>query len=233
MGIPDWFVDELAHAGGEHLDSGYVPGYDHKASTDPTEDVAALRSLGLDETRTLIDLGAGTGTLALAAARYCRRVIAVDVSPVMLAALEQKAAAAGITNITLVQSGYLSYAHQGEAADFVYSRNALHHLPDFWKAIALRQVARMLKPGGVLFLRDLMFAFEPGETEPRIEAWLARAQPTPDYGWTRAELETHLRDEYSTFTWLLEPMIEHAGFKIRRAEHDPTGIYALYVCEKP
>jgi hypothetical protein len=47
-------------------------------------------------------------------------------------------------------------------------------------------------------------------------------------GWTRAELEAHVRDEHSTFTWLLEPVLERAGFEIREAER--SSAYAAYVC---
>lgn len=39
MPIPDWFLDELAHAGDEHLDANYVPGYDRKAGTNPNDDL--------------------------------------------------------------------------------------------------------------------------------------------------------------------------------------------------
>jgi SAM-dependent methyltransferase len=131
-----------------------------------------------------------------------------------------------------VQAGFLTYEHQGEPASFVYSRNALHHLPDFWKAIALQRIATLLAPGGLLRLRDLVFAFEPDEAERAIEPWLAGAAADPAVGWTRAELETHLREEYSTFTWLLEPMLERAGFAIQQAEFSPFGIYAAYVCVK-
>lgn len=42
----------------------------------------------------------------------------------------------------------------------------------------------------------------------------------------------HLREEYSTFNWLLEPMLERCGFAIRRAEHSANRIYAAYVCVK-
>ena len=54
-----WWLDELAHAGDEHLDAGYVAGYDRKAGTDPDEDLRLLRDRGLDETSTLVDVGAG------------------------------------------------------------------------------------------------------------------------------------------------------------------------------
>src|SRR5215207_5887736 len=141
METPRWFPDEPAHAGDEHLDPAYVEGYDRKAGTDPAEDVALLRDLGLDGTRTLVDLGAGTGTLALAVAPHCLQVIAVDVSAAMLTLLRAKAERLGVGNVECVRGGFLSYEHRGEPADFVYSRNALHHLPDFWKALALERIA--------------------------------------------------------------------------------------------
>jgi ubiquinone/menaquinone biosynthesis C-methylase UbiE len=232
MATPSWFLDELAHAGSEHLDPDYARSYDRKAGTDPADDLAALRDLGLNTTHTLVDLGAGTGAFALAASPLTRRVIAVDVSPVMLAQLQRKAAQLGIENIECVRGGLLSYAHQGAPTDVVYSRHALHHLPDFWKALALARMAAILKPGGVLLLRDLVFSCEPGEAEQVIEAWLAGAPEQTELGWARAELETHLREEYSTFSWLLEPMIAHAGFSIQRASHSASRTHSAYTCVK-
>jgi 2-polyprenyl-3-methyl-5-hydroxy-6-metoxy-1,4-benzoquinol methylase len=137
MEAPCWFPDELAHAGDAHLDPEYVLGYDRKAGADPTEDVALFRNLGLNETHTLVDLGAGTGTLALAAAPLCQRVVAVDVSGAMLTILKEKSERLGIKTIECVQSGFLTYEHRGEPAHFVYCRNALHHLPDFFKMVKL------------------------------------------------------------------------------------------------
>ena len=231
MTLPGWFIDEMAHAGGEHLDPGYVPGYDHKSATDPTEDLDILRKHGLNETSTLVDLGAGTGTFSLAAAPFCRKVIAVDVSPQMLTQLEHKREEEEITNVESVSGGFLSYVHEGEPADFVYSRHALHHLPDFWKVVALDRIAAMLKSGGVLFLRDLVYSFEPAEIERTIESWLAGASKNPELGWTREELETHVREEHSTFSWLLEPMLQRCGFRIESAEHRGS-IYSAYTCVK-
>jgi hypothetical protein len=47
--------------------------------------------------------------------------------------------------------------------------------------------------------------------------------------WSRAEYEGHVRDEHSTFTWLLEPMIHRAGFTIDDAQHSADGIFTRYV----
>ena len=80
-------IDEIGLAGREHLDAAYVAVYDRKAGFDPEEDIALLCGLGLGRASTLVDLGAGTGTLALAAAGSCARVVAVDVSAPMLAVI--------------------------------------------------------------------------------------------------------------------------------------------------
>jgi hypothetical protein len=103
-------------------------------------------------------------------------------------------------------------------------------LPDFWKALALERIATLVKPGGILRLRDLVFAFDPRDADRLIEDWLASAPERPDEGWTRSELETHLREEHSTFNWLLEPMIERAGFEIREASYGRARAYAAYTC---
>src|SRR5947209_3257346 len=87
-------------------------------------------------TDTFLDLGAGTGLIALAAAHVCRRVVAVDVSAPMLEHLRSRVTQLGIANVECVHGGFLTYQQQGQPADFVHSRNALHHLPDFWKGIA-------------------------------------------------------------------------------------------------
>lgn len=44
--------------------------------------------------------------------------------------------------IEAVEGGFLTYEHEGEPVDLVHTRNALHHLPDFWKAVALARIHR-------------------------------------------------------------------------------------------
>jgi hypothetical protein len=63
-----------------------------------------------------------------------------------------------------------------------------------------------------------------------IEAWLAGASNQPGVGWSRDELETHVRDEYSPFSWLLEPMLAQTGFEIKSVWHAPSKIYSAYTC---
>jgi SAM-dependent methyltransferase len=228
-----WVLDELAYAGRENLDAGHVARYDAKEDGAAAAELETLFAAGLSADATVIDLGAGTGQFTLAAAGAVRRVVAVDVSPVMLEHLRAEVGERGLENVECVAGGFLTYEHAGAAADLVYSRLALHHLPDFWKARALVRMVEMLRPGGLLRLSDVVYGFEPAEAEDRLEEWMSTlASDDVEGGWTRAELEEHVRDEHSTFTWLLEPMIERAGFTIERAEYSDDAIFAHYLCAR-
>ena len=225
-------IDELAHAGPEHLDPAFVAGYDRKQGyPDPAEDLAIFEAHGLDRTSVVLDLGAGAGQFALAAARRFGRVTAVDVSPAMLAVLGDRAGAAGLANLDCVRAGFLSYEHTGPPADGVYTRNALHQLPDFWKALALDRIARMMRPGGVLRLRDLIYDFRPAEAAKVFRGWLAHAATDPADGYTSADYAEHIRTEFSTYRWLLEPMLATAGFEIVTADFAGK-LYGAYTCLK-
>ncbi len=228
-----WMIDQLEYAGPEHLDPGYVAGYDRKQGYPGVQDdLEALTVLGvLGAESTVVDLGAGTGRFALAAAAMCRRVIAVDVSAAMLAHVRRTADESAVANVECVRAGYLDYEHQGGPADVVYTRNALHQLPDFWKGLALHRVASMLRPGGVLVLHDLVYDFSPGEASGVLEDWMAGAATDPAEGYTREDFATHVRTEFSTFSWLLEPLITRAGLRILSREVSGR-IYARYVCRK-
>ena len=223
-----WAPDELALAGQEHVEAAAVARYEQKAAFDHEPEVALLRELGLARESVVVDLGAGTGLFALAAARFAARVVAVDVSPTMVEAIRAK----DVANVEPVNAGFLSYDHLGEPADFVYSRNALHHLPDFWKTIALTRIASILKPGGILRLRDIVYSFDPADAEDSVSAWLGRGAPDPAAGWTPDELRPHVRDEYSTFGWILEEMLERSGFSVESVEYDSSKVFAAYVARR-
>ena len=229
---PGWLLDEAANAGRENLDADHVSRYDAKEDAGAADEVLVLQRAGLTGESVVVEIGTGTGQFAIAVAPVCARVVAVDVSPVMLRALRAKIERARLGNIEVVEAGFLTYEHQGSPADFVYSRYALHHLPDFWKAVALARIHQVLRPDGVLRLWDVVYSFNPAEAEDRIEAWCSTGKPTADEGWSRGELEEHVRDEHSTYTWLLEPMIQRSGFAIEDAEFSDDGIFAKYVVRR-
>lgn len=228
----DWAIDELRYAGAEHLDEGFVAGFDDKQGRPAAdEDIAALIAQGVGHDALVVDVGAGTGQFAVPASAHFDRVVAVDVSAAMLARLDQRAAGLGIANIQCVQAGFLSYRHEGAPADAIYSRHALHQLPDFWKALALARMADVVKPGGVLRLRDLVYDFQPHEAEEVFGAWLEGAATDPAQGYTTHDYVEHIRGEFSTFRWLLEPMLAAAGFEVVAVSFHGR-LYGAYTCVK-
>ncbi len=83
---PGWLLDELTHAGRENLDCDHVAVYDDKEDAKAAAEVKLLAELGLDRRSELVDLGAGTGQFTRASRIPRARVVAVDISPVMVSA---------------------------------------------------------------------------------------------------------------------------------------------------
>ena len=164
---------------------------------------------------------------------FPRRVatIAGETSAAVTRPKRRAAATAGLANLRCVRAGFLSYDHDGPPADGVYTRNALHQIPDFWKGLALIRIAGLLRPGGVLRLRDLIYDFQPQEAGEVFAGWLENAAADPADGYTAGDYAEHIRTEFSTYRWLLEPMLAAAGFEITSVTFDRR-LYGAYTCVK-
>ena len=228
---PPWLFDEYRDA--RWQDAAAAEAYEKTLGTDRATERELLQSLGLSSEHTLIDFGAGTGVLALEAASICRSVIAVDVYAAMLEYMRAKATARGISNIEYVKKGFLTYRHEGELVDFAVTRHTLHHLPDFWKVEALRRVYAVLKPGGVFHLRELVYSFEPADAADAIDRWIASVPSESSAPFSRAFFEEHVREKYSTYSWLFEEMLRKVGFEIESVEYSDVQAHARYLCVKP
>lgn len=224
----DWVIDEKRNAGEEHFVSVEVARFDEKMPFDPSTEIDLLQEFGLSEGDTVVDFGTGTGVFPIAVAEHCDRVVAVDVSEPMLEQVGEKIERRDIQNVETVHDGFLSYDHQGESASFVFSKDALHHLPDFWKVEALKNVGKTLDEGGIFRLRDFVFSFDPHDSRDAIESWLEEKKRSTTF--TDEELFVHFREEYSTYGFLLESMLEMVGFDILESTYDGD-FYAEYVCE--
>lgn len=230
--FPAWYFDESKMVGVDFEDVTQVEAFDLKqASSTPEKERALVTRLGITSGHTVIDLGAGTANFAIQASLGGACVHAVDISQAMLAYARNKAQKAGVTNIKFHRAGFLTYEHDGDLADFVITKAALHILPDFWKMVAFVRVASMLKPGGILYLRDVIFSFPPTEYETSIDAWIEPVAKPEGEGWTARDYEMHVREEHSTFAWVIEGMLSRAGFNIAEANYlTPTA--AEYLCIK-
>jgi SAM-dependent methyltransferase len=110
--------------------------------------VAALGMVGA----VALDVGCGAGTEVVFLAQAGFRAIGVDVAPAALAIAAQRARAAKV-EVELLEGSALSLPLEGDSVDFVNDRGLLHHIPEGERSRYAREVARVLKPGGVLVLR--------------------------------------------------------------------------------
>jgi ubiquinone/menaquinone biosynthesis C-methylase UbiE len=229
----NWLFNETVQVGVDYNDEDLAAEYDeqHERFRDFDQEAKKIFSaLDLSPDSIILDFGCGTGGLTTRFAQMCKHVYAVDISKSMIAQLSQKIETQGLHNVTMVQSGFLSYKHQGEAVDAIVANISLHHLPDFWKQIALCGFFDLLKHGGKLFLADVVFNFDHRSYKKEIEDWVADKEEHA--GQTTAnETVIHIRNEFSTWGWIVEGMLERAGFRIKSSFEIMKHIRA-YICSK-
>ena len=217
----------MRQVGVDFEDAKHVAQYDAKQGSDQQAEQQLVDRLGITPGQVVVDLGCGTGSFAREAARAGARVRGVDVSPVMLEFLRAAASREGLSELRTVHAGFLTFDAAPDSLDVVVSRFALHHLPDFWKQVALLRLHDAIRCGGRLYLEDVVFSFEAHSYEASVDDWVRRMPELS--GFSRQEFETHVRDEYSTFAWVLEGFLERAGFEILEKTY-PMREYAEYLC---
>src|SRR5688500_1418316 len=98
------------------------------------------------------DLGCGTGTVVAELAPYVARVIGVDDSPAMLKAARRRTAE--YPNVELQRAGLDALPLKDGSCDAALMLLALSYVTD--PSAALREMARILKPGGRAIVVDLL-----------------------------------------------------------------------------
>jgi len=126
-----------------------------------------VRELQLGEAPRVLDLATGTGDLAIDIARMHRdaRVVGLDPSPRMLAVAQAKLVRRGLADrITLVRGDAQQLPYRDHEMDAATIAFGIRNVPD--RAAALREMARVVRPGGRICVLEL--------GEPR-QGLLARA----------------------------------------------------------
>lgn len=122
---------------------------------------------------TVVDVGSGTGTDALLAARYVGpsgRVIGVDPNDAMIARAQTAAAEIAATNIEFRKGSAEALPVEPNSIDLVISNGVLNLAPQ--KLPAFQEIFRVLKPGGRLQLADIVVTNELSEAIRRdIDLW--------------------------------------------------------------
>lgn len=236
-----WLYDEGKQIGTDYEDVSEIRAYDMRMAKirDVGDEIGeVLDLLDLAPEATVLEMGTGTGEFPIAAVSRCSKVIAADVSLPMLEYARKKAKerlreqgrVGDLERIEYVRGGFLTYQHEGEPLDAVVTQFVLHHLPDFWKQVALLRIAGMLKDGGRLFIRDVVYSFDAADYEGFFDRYLSRMAEIGGEG-TPTDILVHIRDEHSTMGWILEGMMERAGFEIERSDYR-AGFIATFLCVK-
>lgn len=165
-----------------------------------------------------VDLGCGSGQLALPLASYAKHVIAVDIAPTMLEILSKKAASQQISNVETRCDALESLKINDASVDLIVSNYVLHHLADTDKAAIVNASHRWLKPGGRFILGDMMFGRGATVEDRKIIAEkLRKLALLGPGGWWRilknvARFTFRIQEKpVSAETW--RRYLEQAGFK--------------------
>ena len=139
----------------------------------------------LDQPRVL-DLGCGAGHASFATAPFAQEVVAFDLTQAMLEVTAAAAKERGLSNISTMQGSVDELPFHGAEFDCVVSRYSAHHWNDVPRA--LREVKRILKPGGQVCIIDLA-----GAPSPLLDTHLQSVELARD--------PSHVRS-YSNAEWL-------------------------------
>jgi ubiquinone/menaquinone biosynthesis C-methylase UbiE len=126
-----------------------------------------LELAGLRPADRVLDVGAGTGLLALAAAGDVARVLAVDASEQMCARLRENRRRLGIANVEVLHAAASRLPLADDSVDVVISNYCFHHMRDAEKLRALAELRRVLAPAGRLVIADMMFRVGVASTRDR------------------------------------------------------------------
>lgn len=151
---------------------------------------------GQEQARVL-DLGCGAGHVSFHVAPLVREVVAYDLSQQMLDVVSAAAQERNLHNIRSVKGAAERLPFADAEFDFVFSRYSAHHWSDL--GLALREVRRVLKPGGVAAFIDVL---SPGS--PLLDTYLQSVEVLRD--------TSHVRD-YSAGEWLRQ--VSEAGLHTR------------------
>jgi len=221
----DWYYNERGRIG---LEPAVASIYGQNDDAD-LRARAALTMLGVRKGWRVADIGCGNGVLATEAALMGAEVDAIDISPAMLALAEVYSRDRHAA-VRTQSAGLLSFAYQPNSYDLIVSEFTLHHLPDFWKAVAMSRIFAALKPGANFYLRDIVFVGMPDGSERSVEQWADFN--TKNHDFARDSVVTHMRDEYSTFGWVMERMLTEIGFTLVSADYHAP-LHGTYLLQKP
>lgn len=175
----------MTEAGGplrhERYTHGHAPAAVRHHARRTAEEAAAFLLPELEPGMTLLDVGCGPGSITrgLAARLAPGAVVGIDLSEETLEAARQDAQARGLANLRYEAGSVYALPFPDGAFDVVYAHQVLQHLRE--RDAALREMLRVLRPGGLVAVRDV--------------DWATAAYWPPD-PWIDRFIEVHMRTWY-------------------------------------
>ncbi len=168
------------------------------------QDFAALLAKYGKSAKTILDLGTGPGTTAIALARMGYRVTACDISPFIVEVARQRAG--DLAEAIDWRVDDIIRTSLSGPFELIHDRGLFHVLKEKLRPVYVEQVGRLLKPNGILFLKTFSKQ-EPG-----------------DWGPYRFDID-ELKDYFSKYFGLLE---WHDTEIPSTQEKDPKALMAVF-----
>lgn len=185
-----------------------------------------VRAAGVDAEATVLDIGTGTGNVAITAARRGASVTGLDVTSSMLERARERAAVSGLDGIEWREGSATDLPFETDAFDVTLS--ALGHMYAQPPSAATEDLLRVTEPGGTVAFT----AWTPASVYPTVASYVAAALPeaarpdfsSPPFAWgdpsvVRDRLEKGV-DALSFETRTVEyPAVTSAAFWEEQLEH--------------
>src|SRR5579872_1915730 len=146
----------------------------------PDDLQAILLRVELPSDARVLDVAAGSGLLSRALARRAKEVVAVDITPEMLAGGREAAAREGIANITFVQAEAESLPFEDGSFDLVVTRFSLHHIAEPQRVVD--EMVRVARGRGRILLIDMLVPEDSPSLAQRANDIERRRDPS--HAWT-------------------------------------------------
>ncbi len=182
----------------------YVDSSRHAAGDDLARLVELAQPRGNEH---MLDIATGAGHTALAFAPHVADVVASDLTPRMLEVARELATKRDVQNVRFVQAQAEALPFDDGSFDLVTCRVAPHHFAD--PVAFVREVARVLRPGGRFLLDDQM-----APEDPELDEFVNRFEKWRDRSHVRA---------YTAREW--QHWIEAAGLQVELVEPSERGSY--------
>ncbi len=211
----------------EHFDSIAEEYDDEREDFSKMEAMVLIYSCGKIKGCKILDIGTGTGIIALEFAKRVGNedeVIGIDISESMLKIAKKKAKEIGVNNIKFKVGSFTNIPLTNESVDIIVSSAALHHVKPQEKLNAFKEMWRVLKIGGRIVINDAMYENEEWRSIfidmdllkrhlEKIGFPKERMDMTLGLTKTSVGLIGTFRDEYVESVGAIKKYAEEAGFK--------------------